>query len=262
MPDLSRRDFLKHQALCMAALGMGLPSMAAAPASPKKLRLILRADDLGLSAAANAAAFHAIEEGIITAANVTLNAPATLAALERLRAYPWLSIGWQNDRSGKPVLDPAKVPSLIGADGHFKASLRTHASNPAFPPEEIVYDHLVAQFRAQMLLSVRVLGRAPDAFSPGNPTTLPGQAAAQVAREFGLRTNTDATANQNTVQLAFPSGPGAPLFSSSGLRSWIQDNQAELINHRDALFGTQEFQNHLRFHASDLYFGATPASIG
>ncbi len=34
--------------------------------------------------------------------------------------------------------------------------------------------------------------------------------------------------------------------------AWIKENKIELINHRDALYGTHEYQNHLRAIGSDL----------
>jgi predicted glycoside hydrolase/deacetylase ChbG (UPF0249 family) len=38
----------------------------------------------------------------------------------------------------------------------------------------------------------------------------------------------------------------------SRLKSWIKENNIELINLRDALYGTNEYQNHLRIIGSDL----------
>lgn len=36
------------------------------------------------------------------------------------------------------------------------------------------------------------------------------------------------------------------------LRQWIKDNRIELINHRDAIYGTNEYQQHLKDCGSDL----------
>lgn len=59
-------------------------------------------------------------------------------------------------------------------------------------------------------------------------------------------------------------GPAAKFFTgvrtadvealtSERLKQWIKDNNIELINFRDALYGTKEYQNHLRVTNSDLY---------
>jgi predicted glycoside hydrolase/deacetylase ChbG (UPF0249 family) len=39
---------------------------------------------------------------------------------------------------------------------------------------------------------------------------------------------------------------------SDRLRKWIKDNKVELVNTRDALYGTNEYQNHLKAIGSDL----------
>jgi hypothetical protein len=39
------------------------------------------------------------------------------------------------------------------------------------------------------------------------------------------------------------------------LKNWIKENHAELINCRDALYGTREYQNHLKLIGSDLAMG-------
>lgn len=57
--------------------------------------------------------------------------------------------------------------------------------------------------------------------------------------------------------------PGAPCFKdirtvdahalcSPEVKNWIRENKIELINMRDALYGTSEYQNHLRAIGSDL----------
>jgi len=37
------------------------------------------------------------------------------------------------------------------------------------------------------------------------------------------------------------------------LRNWIKQNRIELVNFHDALYATDEYQNHLRIIGSDLY---------
>lgn len=42
---------------------------------------------------------------------------------------------------------------------------------------------------------------------------------------------------------------------SEELKNWIRENRIELVNFRDALYGTKEYQNHLRNIGSDLFVG-------
>jgi chitin disaccharide deacetylase len=37
------------------------------------------------------------------------------------------------------------------------------------------------------------------------------------------------------------------------LKNWIKQHRIELVNFRDALYGTGDYQNHLRTIGSDLY---------
>jgi predicted glycoside hydrolase/deacetylase ChbG (UPF0249 family) len=40
---------------------------------------------------------------------------------------------------------------------------------------------------------------------------------------------------------------------SPRLRAWVKENNIELVNFRDALYGTREYQNYLKVSGSDLY---------
>ena len=42
-------------------------------------------------------------------------------------------------------------------------------------------------------------------------------------------------------------------LTSDKLKQWIIDQKIELINHRDALYGTHDYQNHLRHISSPLW---------
>jgi len=44
-------------------------------------------------------------------------------------------------------------------------------------------------------------------------------------------------------------------LTSDRLKNWIKEHRIELINFRDALYGTNEYQNHLKLIDSDLYLG-------
>ena len=43
-------------------------------------------------------------------------------------------------------------------------------------------------------------------------------------------------------------------YTSPEVKQWIKDNHIELVNYRDALYGTHEYQNHLRAIGSDLLY--------
>jgi hypothetical protein len=89
-------------------------------ASPKRKRLIVNADDLGLSRGITDGIFFAHRQGIVTSASYMVNQPASEYAAEQLQKYSSLDVGIHlNLCQGRPVLPPSAVPSLVGSDGCF-----------------------------------------------------------------------------------------------------------------------------------------------
>jgi predicted glycoside hydrolase/deacetylase ChbG (UPF0249 family) len=290
------------------------------------MKLIIRADDVGYTDVHNIATFEMIEKGCVTSADIMLDTPGTVGALERLREFPWISVGWHAHFLGSPVLDMDRVPTLVDRKtGHFRTDLHT--------AEDISRDELLVECRAQMDRCVKILGRVPDTGS-GRGDSIFGQVLRKICTEYGIAQNfsfsnfmghtsvPDArwvdckitmsgfkTINQaifantideqmeyhpiafftedqggilplmkegNTVMTAWhPSyvdyyvtclgdyGPLAKNFllcramdtamlCSDELKKWILDNHVEFVNFRDALYGTQEYQNHLRVTGSAL----------
>jgi chitin disaccharide deacetylase len=83
-------------------------------------RLIVNADDLGLSRGITDGIMLAHRDGILTSASLMVNQPATEYALDQLANVPRLDVGIHlNLCQGRPVLPPRFVPSLVGSDGAF-----------------------------------------------------------------------------------------------------------------------------------------------
>jgi len=88
-------------------------------------RLVVNADDLGLTPAVNDGIFDAHDHGILTSASLVANAPATVDAIERADSRPALGVGVHLALvDGVPMLPPDRVPTLIAHDGRFHTSWR------------------------------------------------------------------------------------------------------------------------------------------
>jgi predicted glycoside hydrolase/deacetylase ChbG (UPF0249 family) len=88
-------------------------------------RLVVNADDLGLTVAVNDGIFDAHELGILTSASLFANAPATADAIRRAGSHPSLGIGAHLALvDGAPTLPPKQVPTLVADDGRFPRSWR------------------------------------------------------------------------------------------------------------------------------------------
>jgi hopanoid biosynthesis associated protein HpnK len=83
-------------------------------------KLIVTADDFGLSLPVNEAVERAHQHGILTAASLMTGAPARDDAVERARKLGRLGVGIHLTLvDGCPVLPPTQVPDLVGKDGRF-----------------------------------------------------------------------------------------------------------------------------------------------
>ena len=83
-------------------------------------RVILTADDFGLSVAVNEAVERAHREGVLGAASLMVGAPAAADAVRRAHALPGLRVGLHLVVvDGPAVLPPKNVPDLVDARGWF-----------------------------------------------------------------------------------------------------------------------------------------------
>jgi len=81
-------------------------------------RLIVSADDFGLSQGVNRGIEEVFEAGGLSATGVMAATPGAEEITELARRHPDLDIGLHvNLTYGAPVLDPARVPSLVNGDG-------------------------------------------------------------------------------------------------------------------------------------------------
>ena len=293
-------------------------------------KMIIRADDVGYTHVFNLGTFEAIRNGVVTSADVMLESPGTVEALELLKDMQWISVGWHTHFWCSPVLPVEEVPSLLipGTD-RFRHDIMT--------TDEMEEAELYAECQAQMKRCVKLLGRAPDTTNLGMTQTLFNKVKKQICDEYGIAYQFGVKLGKNQVDkplekwadrkifvpapvnaykeaenesiteqynnydpvkyytedpdhlLDLPDnviveqswhpgyvdyfvykqgdyGPRARYFTairtqdvealtSQRLKDWIKEHKIELINFRDALYGTNEYQNYLHSIDSDLYIG-------
>ena len=85
-------------------------------------KLVVNADDLGLSRGSSLGVLMGHREGIVSSASLVANGPDYRHAVDTVvRSCPQLGIGLHfNLTSGKPVSSPETVPTLIDDDGFFR----------------------------------------------------------------------------------------------------------------------------------------------
>ncbi len=82
-------------------------------------RLVIHADDFGLSEGVNRGILEAIQKGGVTSTSALVNFPCSLTALQQARSQN-IDVGWHiNVTEGRPLTHPELVPSLVQKDGTF-----------------------------------------------------------------------------------------------------------------------------------------------
>jgi hopanoid biosynthesis associated protein HpnK len=97
-------------------------------------RLVVTADDFGLSSEVNEAVRRAYRDGILTCASLMMGAPAiddavAIARAERIPVGLHLTLV-----DGRPVLPPKRVPDLVDSHGAFRPGLVGPAVRLAWSP--------------------------------------------------------------------------------------------------------------------------------
>lgn len=89
-------------------------------APPPARRLIVNADDFGLSRSVNEAVVRAHREGILTTASLMVNEPACAGAIALAKENPKLGVGLHLTLlMGHSALPPGKIPGLVNPRGEF-----------------------------------------------------------------------------------------------------------------------------------------------
>lgn len=86
-------------------------------------RLIVNADDFGLSPSVNAAVIRAHREGVLTTASLMVGEAGFAEAVQLARENPKLGVGLHVALlHGHAVLQPEKIPGLVNSRGEFSNS--------------------------------------------------------------------------------------------------------------------------------------------
>jgi hopanoid biosynthesis associated protein HpnK len=88
------------------------------------LRLIVNADDFGMTESVNAGILEAHERGIVTSASLMATGPAFEHAVALAKMHPRLAVGVHLTLTEqRPLIGPGAAASLVDADGRFAPHL-------------------------------------------------------------------------------------------------------------------------------------------
>jgi chitin disaccharide deacetylase len=158
-------------------------------------RLIINADDFGLTAGVNRAIAEAHESGVVTSATMMANSQAFADAVERALRLPRLSVGCHVVLlDGTPVMPPEKVASLLARNnagaadgGSLESSLARFALRAwrGRLRRDEIFQETMAQIRKLQSAGIRVSHLDSHKHAHVFPAVLEPMLAA--GRECGVR---------------------------------------------------------------------------
>ena len=147
------------------------------------MKIIFRADDLGFSEGVNCGIYRAVKDGPITCTGLMPNMPQAAAGYEMVRDTG-VEVGQHtNICVGRPLSDPARIPSLVGSDGNFCTSREIRARKQ----DTIVLEEVELEIQAQLDRFRAITGKDP-AYFEGHAVMSPNffQGLKNVAARNGL----------------------------------------------------------------------------
>ncbi len=121
------------------------------------INIAIRGADVGYSKGTTDGFLKGVDEGLVTSAYLYLDTVASEYALKELAKRPWISVEWQAQLKGSPILGKDEIPSLIDEDGTYVWSRKRNENK-----NKINYDDAVKELKAQLDLCYRYLGRYPE----------------------------------------------------------------------------------------------------
>ena len=170
-----------------------------------RCRLIVNADDYGLTPKVNRGIEAAHDRGVVSSTSVMANQMSSEEAADLRRRYPQLGVGLHLTLTlGKPVCGAARVPSLVDSSGRFltRQALveRLHAGGVKAAE---VSDECAAQ-----LERLRVIGVEPDHWNGHQHIQEWGPIGPIIAQTM-TRCGIGVTRNSRRLLIGF--GPARPL---------------------------------------------------
>jgi len=178
---MDRRLFCLRTAGVLAAMPLANAGLAQVRQAADQIKLIVRADDIGSSHAANVACIRSFRDGIARSVEVMVPCPWFNEAVQMLRETPGYDVGvhltltseWANYKWG-PI---TQSPSLVDSSGYF---FPTTSQRPDFPPNtgflQSKWDihEVEKELRAQIELARKQIPQVSHLSSHmGTPTSTP-----------------------------------------------------------------------------------------
>ena len=165
-------------------------------------KLLFQSDDYGLTDSVADGILKGIDQGIIRNTGLFVNMPSSARAAAKIRDRQGVCVGIDiNLVAGRPVSDPAEVPSLVNPDGHFVPSVQRMREGKitgrqgmclCFEEDPYDYEQTLLETENQVKRFIELMGRKPEYFhghSMATPNTR--KAARVIAEKYDILMTTD-----------------------------------------------------------------------
>lgn len=202
------------------------------------MKLLLQADDYGISPAVALGIIHGIRHGLIRNTGLFSNMPWAAQCVEWIR--PLLSdIAFGLDlnlTTGAPLSPPESIPSLVREDGGFHSSGESRKLDAEQGSDHADPRDVLRECEAQLQAFVDLVGRQPDYIHPHAYTT-PRILDVQrtLCRQYGIPFSSDVWKNLAGFDVAnyripwYQKPATLENQAASSLRNYILEHGEELL---------------------------------
>lgn len=165
------------------------------------MKLIVKADDFGMSDAISCGIIKGIKDGIITCTGLMTTFPSSEQAAKMImKEFPDFCLGMDICLvAGRPTSDPVKVPHLVNENGEFISSVERRKAENWPDVDPYPYEEVRCEIHNQVEEFIRLVGKKPY-YITGHSITTDNikKAIHDVCEEYGiLNVSRGAQANED-----------------------------------------------------------------
>lgn len=209
------------------------------------MKLLLQADDYGITRGVAKGIVYGIEHGIIRNTGLFANMPWTAECVEWIRpCLNKISFGIDlNITTGSPLLSVEKIPTLVKENGTFYTSWESRRLDA----ERAENNHAASEdsfkeYDAQIQRFIKLVGKKPDYIhSHAYSTERTIQIQRDLAKKYGILYSSDVwkkIVGYEVPQYRIPWYLKPATFENqmkSSLKQYILENSTELLEHKYSL---------------------------
>ena len=200
-------------------------------------KLLFQSDDYGLTDSVADGILKGIDQGIIRNTGLFVNMPSSARAAAKIRDRQGVCVGIDiNLVAGRPVSDPAEVPSLVNPDGHFVPSVQRMREGKitgrqgmclCFEEDPYDYEQTLLETENQVKRFIELMGRKQE-FLKSLEASLSHEIGYFICHCGFVEEDLMKETTYTMIRMK-----DLAMATSPRVRAFLQEHQIELITYRD-----------------------------